>query len=255
MWAGFSAKPASQHIDHHSEQQSILVQFTVGNIVSKSHPDLPVLQLCRSESHVDQTERRVRGLVAAGLSTVDVPLSWLIGNVGKLAVQCAPKDASDGLLVHVTMLPREINGRRYSLRVPRLVETFYRGAESLSVASFKDCDGKLFQSVVSALRYPARVRSHLAKQAIGWACCRYIGQRKSVHYNARAACPSFCAIGGGDQALLDVEVRRCCKTGDSRAPHESWGLHTLTAFPRGDKHPRRCRYREQRYRCSIARIR
>lgn len=163
MRAGYSAKSVSQHLVHHSSAQSIPVRFTVGFTVSKANPESLVPQLQRPGCQVDQTECGVRGLVAAGSSSVDVPLSWLIGNVGKKTVQCTPTGASDGLHAHVTMLPREIIRRRYCKRLPRLVELFSRAAAGLSVASFTPLDGKLPQSVVSAFHCLVRLESHSAK--------------------------------------------------------------------------------------------
>lgn len=89
---------------------------------------------------------------------MDVPLPWLICFAGKMAVQCPPKRASDGLHAHVTMLPREIIRRTHSKRMPWLVELFLSDPALASVAPFMVQDGKLPQSVVSAFhcRYPSR---------------------------------------------------------------------------------------------------
>jgi hypothetical protein len=89
---------------------------------------------------------------------VDVRLSWLICFAGKKAVQYGPKRASDGLHVHVTMLPREIIRRTRSERMPWLVELFHRPSALVQVASFMVQDGKLPQSVIPAFhcRCPSR---------------------------------------------------------------------------------------------------
>lgn len=146
--AGDSAIPASQHLVHHSPGQSIPVWFTVGLTMCMSNLESLVPQLRPSEGHIDQTACRERGLVAAKSSSVDVPFSWLISMAGKMTVQSGPTDASDGLHVRVTMLPRAINRRIYSIWSARLVEIFYRVAERPSVASCMVRDGKLPRSVV-----------------------------------------------------------------------------------------------------------
>ena len=173
MWAGDSAIPASQHLAHHSLGESIPVWFTVGLATCISNLELLVPQLRPSEDHIDQTACRERGLVAAKSSSVDVPPSWLISTAGKMTVQSAPTEASDGLHAQVTMLPRAIIRRIYSIWFARLVEIFYRVAERPSVASDMVVDGKLPHSVVSALRLPARVEPGLATQAIirAWRRC------------------------------------------------------------------------------------
>lgn len=135
MRAAYSAKPASQHLVDHSPAQSILGGFTVGFKLAMANPESLVPQVRRPGCHVDHTEYGVRGLVAAGSSSVDVPQSWLISNVGKKTVQSTPKGASDGSHAHVTMLSREIIRRRYCKRLPRLVELFCRQADWISVAS------------------------------------------------------------------------------------------------------------------------
>lgn len=159
MRAGYSAKPASQHPVHHSSTESIPVWFTAGFIMFMAKPESLVPQLRHPGCHVGHTEYGMRGLVAAGSSSVDVLLSWLISNAGKKTVQRTPKRASDGSHAHVTMLPRDIIRRRYTKRMPRLVELFCRGSELMSVASFVVQDGKLPQSVVSAFhcRCPSQV--------------------------------------------------------------------------------------------------
>ena len=82
MRAGYSAKPASQHLVHHSPAPSIPGWFTVGFDVAMANPESLVPHVRRPGCHVDHTECGVRGLVAAGSSSVYVPQSWLISNVG-----------------------------------------------------------------------------------------------------------------------------------------------------------------------------
>lgn len=136
MRAGCSAKPASQHLVYHSSAQAIPVWFTVGFTTTMVNPESLVPQVRRPGCLIGHTECGVRGLVAAESSSVDVPRSWLISNVGKKTVQSSPKHASDGSSAHVTMLPREIIRRRYCKRLPRLVELFSRATKWISMVFF-----------------------------------------------------------------------------------------------------------------------
>ena len=101
-----------------------------------ANPESLVPQVRRPGCLIDHTECGVRGLVTAESSSVDVPRSWLISNVGKKTVQSTPKYASDGSSMHVTMLPREIIRRRYCKRLPRLVELFSLATERIPMTSF-----------------------------------------------------------------------------------------------------------------------